>query len=107
MPSQLARIFRSAGYAAEINGTIPRLGDIGDARLTTYFYTFGGDQGDLFLNVVSKNFTGDIDVFTAAGLRPVTKIMIYAAEGDNKRAAPSIFGRQRNCCFELGKVAER
>jgi len=60
----------------EIAGTI-RARDIGDARLTTYFYAFNGSQGDVFINVVSKNFAGDIDVFTADGLRPLTKMVIY------------------------------
>ena len=60
----------------EVAGTI-RARDIGDARLTTYFYAFNGSQGDVFINVVSKNFAGDIDVFTADGLRPLTKMVIY------------------------------
>ena len=51
---------------------------IGDARRTSYFYTFDGSQGDVFLNVVTKNFNGDIDVFAAEGLRPLTKITVYA-----------------------------
>ncbi len=60
-----------------INSTInPR--DIGDPRLTIYYYAFGGDQGDVFINVVSKNFDGNIDVFTADGMRPLTKIVIYS-----------------------------
>ena len=62
----------------EIAGTI-RARDIGDARLTTYYFTFGGSQGDIFINVVTKNFTGDIDIFNAEGLRPLTKMVIYAA----------------------------
>lgn len=62
----------------EIAGTI-RARDIGDARLTTYYFMFGGYQGDIFINVVTKNFTGDIDIFNADGLRPLTKMVIYAA----------------------------
>jgi len=60
----------------EVAGTI-RARDIGDARVTTYFYAFNGSQGDVFINVVTKNFAGDIDVFTADGLRPLTKMVIY------------------------------
>jgi hypothetical protein len=70
----------------EIAGTIkPR--DIGDARLTAYYYQFDADQGDLFLNLVTKNFTGDIDVFTQNALRPLTKIVVYAdfAESETGR----------------------
>jgi hypothetical protein len=51
---------------------------IGDSRLTTYYFTFQGDQGDLFINVKTENFTGDIDLYYAAGLKPLTKIVIYA-----------------------------
>jgi hypothetical protein len=60
----------------EVAGTI-RARDIGDSRLTTYFYAFNGSQGDVFINVVTRNFAGDIDVFTADGLRPLTKMVIY------------------------------
>ena len=61
----------------EINGTI-KARDVGDSRLTTFYYAFDGDQGDIFINVASRNFSGDIDVFTAEGLRPLTKMVIYA-----------------------------
>ena len=57
---------------------------VGDARRTSYFYTFDGAQGDVFLNVVTKNFNGDIDVFAADGLRPLTKIVVYADTSDNE-----------------------
>src|SRR5690348_3636063 len=67
----------------EIDGTISAR-DVGDARLTTYFYTFNGAQGDLFINVNSQNFNGDIDVFTADGLNPVTKIVMYADSSVNE-----------------------
>ncbi len=61
----------------EISGTIkPR--DIGDARLTDYFYTFNSNQGDVFINLVTTNFNGDIDIFNADGLKPITKIVVYA-----------------------------
>jgi hypothetical protein len=70
----------------EIAGTI-KARDIGDARITSYFYQFEGNQGDLFINIVTRNFTGDIDVFTMNGLRPVTKIVVYAdfAESETGR----------------------
>ncbi len=61
----------------EISGKIAAR-DLGDSRLTGYFYTFDGRQGDVFLNVTTTNFNGDIDVFTADNLRPLTKITVYA-----------------------------
>jgi len=67
----------------EISGKIPAR-DIGDARLTTYYYTFDGIQGDVFINVVTTNFNGDIDVFTADNLRPLTKITVYADASNNE-----------------------
>jgi hypothetical protein len=60
----------------EISGTI-KARDVGDSRLTTYFYTFEGEQGDLFVNVQTRNFSGDIDVYVASGLRPLTKMVMY------------------------------
>lgn len=68
--------FPTAVSTNEIKGTIqPR--DLGDARLTTFYYTFGGAQGDIFINVSAKNFVGDIDVYSAEGLRPISKISFY------------------------------
>ena len=64
-------------YSNEISGSI-KARDVGDARLTSYYYQFDGGQGDLFINIVTRNFTGDIDVFTLNGLRPLTKIVVYA-----------------------------
>lgn len=61
----------------EINGQV-KARDVGDSRLTRYFYVFDGGQGDIFVNVVTKNFSGDIDVFTADTLRPMTKMVIYS-----------------------------
>ncbi len=52
--------------------------DIGDSRLTTYFYTFNGEQGDIILNIQTINFNGDIDVYEAETLRPLNKIRIFA-----------------------------
>lgn len=67
----------------EINGTI-KARDIGDSRLTSYFYAFNGDQGDIFINVVTKNFNGDIDIFSVEGLKSLTKIVIYADSAVNE-----------------------
>ena len=67
----------------EINGKIPAR-DVGDARLTSYFYVFNGNQGDVFINVVTKNLDGDIDVFTLNGLRPMTKIRVYSDNSDSE-----------------------
>src|SRR5882762_2862294 len=52
--------------------------DIGDSRLTDYFYTFTGLPGDLLVTVESKNLNGDIDIFTAGELRPLLKVTFYA-----------------------------
>ena len=52
--------------------------DIGDARLTSHFYVFAGTRGDLHITVLSSNLNGDIDVFTADGLRPLLKFTLYA-----------------------------
>lgn len=65
----------------EVSGTI-KARDLGDSRLTTLYYILNGEQGDLFLNLVTRNFTGDIDVFTVNGLRPMTKIVVYADYGE-------------------------
>ena len=67
----------------EISGRIAAR-DLGDARLTAYYYTFDGGQGDIFINVVTSNLNGDIDVFTADNLRPLTKITIYADASDSE-----------------------
>ncbi len=70
--------FPTAVTGTEIHGVI-KARDIGDSRLTSYFYEFAGEQGDVFINVVTKNFTGDIDIFTQEGLKPLTKIVVYAS----------------------------
>jgi hypothetical protein len=63
----------------EISGRIAAR-DIGDSRSTSYFYTFNGVQGDVFVNVEATNLNGDIDIFTAGNLRPLTKIPLYAGD---------------------------
>ncbi len=67
----------------ELSGQI-RARDIGDSRLTTYYFVFDGNRGDIFINVVTKNFSGDIDIFTVEGLNPRTKITIYADRSENE-----------------------
>lgn len=61
----------------EINGRISAR-DVGDSRLTTYYYVFSGNQGDIFLKIESSNLNGDIDIFYADNLRPLTKVSVYA-----------------------------
>lgn len=71
--------FPSPLWQNDITGTItPR--DIGDARLTRHYYIFNGTPGDLTVTVESRNLDGDIDLFAAAGLRPLAKITMYAGE---------------------------
>jgi hypothetical protein len=63
--------------ANELDGTIkPR--DIGDNRQTTYYYTFGGNQGDIFVNVVTANFEGEIEIFAQDGMRSLARILVYS-----------------------------
>ena len=52
--------------------------DLGDSRLTDHYYTFRGTPGDLLITVNSRNLNGDVDVFTAATLRPLLKLTLYA-----------------------------
>ncbi|HXM36253.1 MAG TPA: hypothetical protein VN920_13760 [Pyrinomonadaceae bacterium] len=52
--------------------------DLGDSRLTDYFYTFTGVPGDLLITLESRNLNGDLDIFTAGELRPLLKITFYA-----------------------------
>ena len=67
----------------EIDGTI-KARDMGDPRATTYFYAFDGGQGDIFINAVTKNFSGDIDVFTVDTMTPLAKMVVYAGDGPNE-----------------------
>src|ERR1044071_82676 len=63
--------------SGEISGTIaPR--DLGDSRLTRYFYSFTGTPGDLIITAESRNLEGAVDVFTAGTLRPLPKINLKA-----------------------------
>ena len=67
--------------------------DIGDARLTDHFYAFTGTPGDLLITVDSRNMNGDVDLFTAVGLRPLLKFSIYA--GGSGLITKSVYLRQR------------
>ncbi|MDX6612258.1 MAG: hypothetical protein QOD75_1444 [Blastocatellia bacterium] len=79
--------------AADISATIA-VRDLGDPRLTRHFYIFTGTPGDLAISVDSKNLNGDVDVFTAAGFRPLVKISLFA--GDTvSRTSKSIYLRER------------
>ncbi|HEY0378669.1 MAG TPA: hypothetical protein VGC87_17270 [Pyrinomonadaceae bacterium] len=76
-----------------VAGTIaPR--DLGDPRLTRYFYSFTGTPGDLILTVEGRNLEGDVDVFTAGGLRPLAKISLYAGSSSSG-GAQTIYLRTR------------
>lgn len=67
--------------ANELSGSI-KARDVGDGRLTTYYFWFDGGQGDVFVNIVTKNFAGDIDIFLQAGLKPLTKVVVYPDFGE-------------------------
>jgi hypothetical protein len=79
--------------SSEISGIItPR--DVGDSRLTRYFYAFTGTPGDLVVTVESRNLNGDVDVFVAGSLRPLGKVSMYAGELSTS-TAKTIYLRQR------------
>jgi hypothetical protein len=79
--------------AGQISGTIaPR--DLGDPRLTRYFYAFRGTPGDLIITAESENLEGDVDVFTAGALRPLAKISLYAG-GAGAGGSKTIYLRTR------------
>jgi hypothetical protein len=67
--------------------------DLGDSRLTDYFYTFTGLPGDLLIALESKNLNGDLDIFTAGELRPLLKMTFYA-EGTTS-ATKNIYLKKR------------
>jgi hypothetical protein len=67
----------------EILGIIPARA-IGDSRLTNYYYAFNGNQGDVFINIVSKNLDGDVDIFMLDGLRPLAKITLFSDSSDSE-----------------------
>ena len=67
----------SAIRTNEISGEIVAR-DIGDARLTDHYYAFTGTPGDVVITVQSQNLDGDVDIFTASGLRPLLKFSLYS-----------------------------
>lgn len=67
----------------EINGVIPARA-IGDSRLTNHFYAFDGEQGDVFINIVTENLDGDIDVFTLNTLQALTKITVFSDNANSE-----------------------
>ena len=69
--------FPTAITENQVNGLI-KARDLGDPRITNYYYTFNGLQGDLFINVVTKNLSGSVDVFLVDGMRPLANIIVYA-----------------------------
>lgn len=77
----------------EISGKIPAR-DVGDSRLTAFYYVFAANPGDIMLDVSVSNFTGDIDVFTADQLRPKTKVTIIPGM-DSWETSRIIYSRQR------------
>lgn len=76
----------------EIAGGIAPL-DIGDARSTRFFYTFNGQPGDLEITVESYNLEGDVDIFLAGNMRPLTKVTLYAG-GSTSRSSKSVYLRR-------------
>lgn len=77
------QLFPTPVRTNEIVSTI-KAREIGDSRLTTHYYTFEGDQGDVFINVQSRSFTGDIDVFVMPAQQPLTKMVIYADQPESE-----------------------
>jgi hypothetical protein len=55
----------------------------GDPRLTTHFFSIDVRQGDLYLNVMHRNFVGDVDLFSIDARRPLGKLTIV--ESPNER----------------------
>ena len=77
------QLFPTPVRTSEIVSSI-KARDLGDSRLTTYYYTFEGEQGDVFINVQSRSFTGDIDVFVVPTQIPLTKMVIYADQTETE-----------------------
>ncbi len=75
-----------------IEGRISPL-DVGDARLTRHYYVFTGLPGDLEIALTSDNLNGDVDVFTFDGLRPLSKLTLFAG-GEPLSINKTIFLRE-------------
>lgn len=76
----------------EVSGTIQARA-IGDPRLTTYYFVFNGNRGDVFINIFTTNFKGEIDIYTAQGLNPRTKVTIYA-DNPERETGRVVYQRQ-------------
>lgn len=63
--------------SGEIRGRI-RARDLGDSRMTSHYYLFEAENGDVLLNIESSNLNGDIDIYTAGSLKPLLKASVYA-----------------------------
>ena len=77
----------------EISGTITAR-DLGDARLTRYYYSLTGTPGDLIVIAEGRNLEGDVDVFTAGSLRPLAKVSFYVG-GTTSGGAKTIYLKNR------------
>ncbi|MBV8860155.1 MAG: hypothetical protein JOZ02_24705 [Acidobacteria bacterium] len=82
--------FPTPVFASELSGRIPPR-DLGDPRRTRHFYTFRGTEGDLVVNLETNELVGDVDVFTAAGFRPLLKFTVL---GDAARLTKSFYLRK-------------
>lgn len=69
-------------FTNEISGRIAPL-DVGDPRQTRHFYTFNARAGDLELTIEANNLDGEIDLFTAAAMRPLAQVALYSGLGSN------------------------
>ncbi len=68
--------------------------DIGDSRLTRHYFTFMGTNGDLNITIESENLNGDVDVFTANGMKPLSKVSLFDT-GSKFVTTTTIFIRKR------------
>ncbi|MBC7797515.1 MAG: hypothetical protein H7Z37_11635 [Pyrinomonadaceae bacterium] len=78
----------------EITATIAAR-DIGDSRLTSHFYTFYANNGDLLLEIETANLNGDIDLYLIdEDSRPLSKIPLFADSATSKTQR-SVYLRKR------------
>jgi hypothetical protein len=57
-----------------------RARDVGDSRLTSHYYLFETGTGDVFATIETRNFNGDIDIYTAGSMKPLLKATVYASD---------------------------
>ena len=82
--------FPTPVLASELSGRIaPR--DVGDPRRTRHFYVFRGTEGDLVVNLETTELFGSVDVYVAAGFRPLVKFTML---GDAVRLSKSFYLRK-------------